>query len=46
MGRVVIAGSLGNIMLSTLAQNAGDLGSIPSLGIIVSIFITLVQWLG
>ena len=35
------SGSLGGIMLNTLAQNARDAGSIPVLGTIFSIFITL-----
>ena len=40
VGTVVTSGSLGGIMVSTLAQNASDVGSIPLLGTIFPIFIT------
>ena len=39
-GRVVAAGSIGGEMVSTLVQNARVVGSIPSLGTIIPIFIT------
>ena len=34
MGRVVISGSVGGVMVSALAWNARDVGSIPALGVI------------
>ena len=40
MGRVVTSGSLGGVMFRTLAQNARDVGLIPTLGAIFPIFIT------
>ena len=40
MDRVVTSGNLGGKMVSTLAQNARDRGSIPALGTIIPIFIT------
>ena len=41
MGRVVSLGSLSGIIVNTLAQNARDVGSVPTLGTIFPIFITL-----
>ena len=41
VGRVGTSGSLGGIIVSTLSQNARDLGSIPTLGAIFPISITL-----
>ena len=38
--RVLTLGNLGDLMLSTLAQNAINVGSIPALGTIFLIFIT------
>ena len=40
VGRMVIPGSLGDLMNSTLAHNAKDLGSIPILCTTLPIFIT------
>ena len=40
MGRVVTSGSLGGLMVSTLALNARDVGSIPARGALFLIFIT------
>ena len=40
MGRVVISGSLGGIMVRILVRNARDVDSIAALGTIFSIFIT------
>ena len=40
IGKVVTSGSLGDVMVSTLAQNARGVGSIPALGTIFPIFIT------
>ena len=40
VGRMMISGGLGGIVVSTLAQNASDVGSIPALGEIFLIFIT------
>ena len=40
VGRVVTSGSLGGVMVRTLAWNARDVGSIPALGTIFRIFIT------
>ena len=40
MGTVVTSGSLGGVMVRMLAQNARDVGSIPTLGAIFPIFIT------
>ena len=37
---MVISGSLGGVLLSTLAWNARDVGSIPGLGTVFPIFIT------
>ena len=37
---MVTAGSLDGLMVSTLARNARDVGSIPALGTIFPIFIT------
>ena len=37
VGMVVASGSLGRVILNTLARNARDVGSIPTLG---AIFIT------
>ena len=42
MRRVLTAGNLGGVMVSTLAQNARDVGSIPALGAIFPSFITRV----
>ena len=39
-GRVMTLGSLGDVMVSTLAQNARDMGSIAALGAIFAIIIT------
>ena len=39
VGTVVTVGSLGGVMVSTLARNARDVGSIPTLGTILPIFI-------
>ena len=39
MGIVVTSGSLHGVMVSTLAQNARDVGSVPALGTIFPIFI-------
>ena len=41
MGRVMTSGSLGGVMLSTLAQNARDIGSMSTLGTIFPIFIII-----
>ena len=38
--RVATPGSLGGVMVNTLANNARDVGSIPILGVIFSNFIT------
>ena len=40
VGRVVTLGSVGGVMISTMALNARDLGSIPSLGEIFPFFVT------
>ena len=40
VGSVATSGSSGGAMVSTLVQNARDVGSIPALGTIFSIFIT------
>ena len=40
MGIVVKSGSLCGVMVSTLARNASDVGSIPALSTIFPIFIT------
>ena len=40
MGRVVTSGSLGSVMVSTLAQNVRDVDSIPTLGTLFLLFIT------
>ena len=37
---MVTPGSLGGVIVSTLARNARDVGLIPALGIILPIFIT------
>ena len=39
VGELVIRGGLGGVMVSTLAQNARDVGAIPSIDTILSIFI-------
>ena len=39
VGRVVAKGNLGDVMVSTLAQNARGVGSIPDLGAICPVFI-------
>ena len=39
-GILLTSGSLGVVMVSTLARNARDVGSIPALGTIFTIFIT------
>ena len=38
VGKVIRSGSLGGVMVSTLARNARDMGLIASLGAIFSIF--------
>ena len=40
VGRMVISGSLGWVVVSTLAQNARDIHLIPALGTICDLFIT------
>ena len=40
VGRVVTPGSLGSIIVCTLAKDAGNVGLIPALGAIFPIFIT------
>ena len=40
VGMVLTSGSLGGVIVSTLARNARDVGSIPALGTIFPIFIT------
>ena len=40
MGRVVTAGSIGGVVVSTLAWNARDVDYIPALRAILPIFIT------
>ena len=37
---MVTSGSLGGVMVNTLAHNVRDVGTIPALGIIFPIFIT------
>ena len=39
MGRVLTTESLGGVMVSTLAQNARDVGSIPDLGALFPIYV-------
>ena len=36
-GRMLTSGNLGGVMVTTLAQNARDMGSIPTLGTIIFI---------
>ena len=43
MDRMVTSGSLRGVVVSTLTQNARDVGSIPVLGIIFPIFVTLME---
>ena len=38
VGRIVTSGNQGGVMVSTLARNARDVGSIPALGTIISHF--------
>ena len=38
MGSVVTAGSLDGVVVSILAQNAGDVSSIPAIGTIFAVF--------
>ena len=40
VGRVVASGNLGGVMVRSLARNARDVGSIPTVGTIILIFIT------
>ena len=40
MGKVVISGSLGGVMVSTRAGNVRVVGSIPALCVVFPIFIT------
>ena len=40
MGSMPTSGNLGDEMVTTLAQNAGDVGSILALGAIFPVFIT------
>ena len=44
VGSMVTSGSLGSLMVSTLAQNARGVGSIPTLGPIFHIFITATSY--
>ena len=39
-GRMVTSGTLGGVLVSTMTQNARDVGSIPALGTMLPIFIT------
>ena len=41
MSSIVTSGNIGGVMVSTLAWIARDVGSIPTLGTILPIFITL-----
>ena len=43
VGIVVTSGSLHGVMVSTLAQNAKDVGSILALGTIIPIFVSPTQ---
>ena len=40
VGRVMTSGSLGGVMVSTLAQNSKDARSVSALGTVFPIFIT------